>query len=126
MVKFLKYLFEAGPLYAPSLIFSLIFIFIRWPPKPVLVCREFTLTNSLADIEQHQLIDALVHLGLQKVVSAILLLVDHFEKVVILAREGCGVGKRKTLPARFWLPLILTMSAQYYLVACVILSCLLQ
>ena len=85
MVKLPKYRFEAGPLYAPSLTFSLIFIFIRWPPKPVLVCRECTLTNSLADIEQHQLIDALVHLGLQKVFSAILLLVDHFEKVVILA-----------------------------------------
>ena len=85
MVKLPKYRFEAGPLYVPSLIFSLIFIFIRWPPEPVLVCKECTLTNSLADIQQHQLIDALVHLGLQKVSFASLHPVDHFEKVVILA-----------------------------------------
>ena len=85
MVKLPEYRFEAGPLYAPSLILSLIVLFIRWLPKPLLVFRECTLTNSLADIQQHQLIDALVHLGLQKVFSAILLLVDHFEKVVILA-----------------------------------------
>ena len=30
-------LLEAGPLYAPSLIFSLIILFIRWLPKPVSV-----------------------------------------------------------------------------------------
>ena len=78
-------LLEAGPLYAPSLIFSLIILFIRWLPKPVPVRRQCTLTNSLGNIQQHQPIDALVHLGLQKVFCAILLLVDHLGKVVILA-----------------------------------------